>query len=115
MREILDRSRAGDERAVLARDVYIHRLRAEIAAMAAALGGVDALAFTGGVGENSTELRARALDGLEIPSISLDPERNQTPPADRPISDDQSETTALLIVSREDLQIARETRRVMSF
>lgn len=115
MREILDRSRAGDERAVLARDVYIHRLRAEIAAMAAALGGVDALAFTGGVGENSPELRARALDGLEIPSISLDPERNQAPPADRPISDDQSESTALLIVSREDLQIARETRRVLSF
>jgi acetate kinase len=115
MREILDRSRAGDERTVLARDVYIHRLRAEIAAMAAALGGVEALAFTGGVGENSTELRARALDGLEIPSISLDPERNQAPPADHPISDDQSETTALLIVSREDLQIAREIRRVLSF
>jgi acetate kinase len=114
MREILDRSRAGDERAVLARDVYIHRLRAEIAAMAAALGGVEALAFTGGVGENSTEVRARALDGLDIPSISLDPERNQAPPADRPISDDQSETTALLIVSREDLQIAREIRRVLS-
>jgi acetate kinase len=114
MREILDRSRAGDERAVLARDVYIHRLRAEIAAMAAALGGVDALAFTGGVGENSTEVRMRALEGLDIPSISLDPEQNQALPADRQISDDQSETIALLIISREDLQIAREIRRVLS-
>jgi predicted NBD/HSP70 family sugar kinase len=59
MREVLSRAEAGDEAARLARDVYIHRLRAGIAAMAAALGGLDTIVFTGGVGENSAEVRAR--------------------------------------------------------
>src|SRR5262249_46417608 len=76
MREVLEQAGAGGERALLARDVYIHRLRAGIAAMAAALGGLDAIAFTGGVGENSAEVRARALDGLGHLGIAIDPGRN---------------------------------------
>src|SRR6185369_2490149 len=64
MREVLARAAGGDAAAVLARDTYISSLRAGIAAMAAALGGLDALAFTGGVGERSAEVRARAADGL---------------------------------------------------
>ena len=64
MREVLARAVAGDARAVLGRDVYLHRLRASVAAMAAAMGGLDVLAFTGGVGEHSPEVRSRAVGGL---------------------------------------------------
>ncbi len=64
MREVLSRAAAGDARAELARDVYLHRLRGSVAAMTAALGGLDTLVFTGGVGENAAEIRSRAMDGL---------------------------------------------------
>ena len=113
MREVLDGSREGDQRAVLARDVYVHRLRAEIASMVAAMDGVDALIFTGGVGENSPEIRSLATAGLAFVGVSLDAERNLGS-VDRLISPDGSEVSALVILSREDLQIAREVRRLLS-
>ena len=72
MREVLQEAAAGDERAALARDVYLHRLRAGIAAMAASMSGLDALVFTGGVGENSPEVRARAAAGLAFLGVELD-------------------------------------------
>lgn len=113
MREVLERSREGDERAMLARDVYVHRLRAEIASMVAAMDGVDALVFTGGVGENSPELRALAIAGLAFLDVSLDAQRNLES-VDGLISPDGSDVSALVILSREDLQIAREVRRLLS-
>ncbi|HEX8938516.1 MAG TPA: acetate/propionate family kinase, partial [Candidatus Limnocylindrales bacterium] len=64
LREVLAAAAGGDGVATLARDVYIHRLRASIAAMTAALGGIDVLLFTGGVGENAAEIRSRTVDGL---------------------------------------------------
>ena len=73
MREILSRAAAGDARAELARETYLHRLRASIAAMAAAMDGLDAIVFTGGVGENSAEIRQRAMDGLGFLGIAADP------------------------------------------
>jgi acetate kinase len=114
MRTVLDRASAGDERAELARGVYIHRLRAEIAAMVASLGRVDALVFTGGIGENSAEVRERALAGLGFLGASLDRKRNAAPAADGVVSSDGSETAVLLIHSREDLQIAREARALLA-
>jgi acetate kinase len=66
MREVLSRRQAGDKRAELALGVYVHRLRAAIAAMSAALGGLDALTFTGGVGERSAAVREEACGGLEF-------------------------------------------------
>ena len=62
MRELLVAADGGHERSALAIEVYLHRLRASVAAMAAAMGGIDALAFTGGVGEGSTAIRARACE-----------------------------------------------------
>jgi acetate kinase len=112
MREVLERSRSGDERALLARDVYIHRLRAGIAGMAASMSGLDAIAFTGGVGENSPEVRERALSGMGFLAVSLDPEANAGSD-DRVISPRESEVAALVILSREDLQIAYEVRRLL--
>ena len=69
----------------LALDVYLHRLRAGIAAMAAALGGLDALVFTGGVGENAPEVRRLAAEGLGFLGLAVDRERNEDGDGDRDI------------------------------
>jgi len=115
MREVLDRARAGDPNAVLGRDVYLHRLRALIAAMAAAMDGIDALVFTGGVGENSAEIRSRAADGLGFLGVRLDDERNANPGHDDwQISPDYAAVRSFVIAAREDKQIAAEVRSVLA-
>ena len=77
MREVLAGIDAGEERCRLAFDVYIHRLAAAIAAMAAAMGGLDALVFTGGVGENSPRVRAAAAAATAFLGVALDPAPNE--------------------------------------
>ncbi len=113
MRQILARAAAGDPRALLARDVYLHRLRAGIAAMAAAMGGIDLLAFTGGVGENSAEIRERAMDGLGFLGVTSEPRRNTAGAGDRLISPDGAAVQAFVIAAREDKQIAAEVRGIL--
>ena len=81
MREVLARADGGDEQAQLALDVYLHRLRAGIGAMTTALGGIDALVFTGGVGERAPAIRAAAAEGLDYLGVRLDPERTSAPTA----------------------------------
>jgi acetate kinase len=114
MREILSRAASGDSRAGLARDVYLHRLRASIAAMTAAMDGLDAIVFTGGVGENSAEIRQRAMDGLGFLGIALDPARNAEGPGDREIGHPGAQVRALVISAREDIEIARQVRATLS-
>jgi acetate kinase len=99
--------------AVLARDAYLHRLRGSIAAMAAALGGLDALVFTGGVGENSAEIRSRTMDGLGFLGVHADAESNATGSGDREIGTPASPVRTLLIAAREDLEITRQVREVL--
>jgi acetate kinase len=111
MRELLAR---GDPDARLALDVYTHSLRAGIAAMAAALGGLDAVVFTGGVGENSPTVRALAADGLGFLGVALDPARNEAGSGDRDISADDASVRAYVVRAREDLEIAREVRAVLA-
>jgi acetate kinase len=113
MREVVAGASAGDERAVLALDVYLHRLRASIAAMAASLGGVDALVFTGGVGERSAPVRAMAAAGLGFLGVAVDAARNDVDGEDRVISPDGSTVRVLVVAAREDLEIAREVREVL--
>jgi acetate kinase len=113
MRQILDRAATGDPQALLAREVYLHRLRAGIAAMAAAMGGIDLLAFTGGVGENSAEIRERAMGGLGFLGIAAEPDRNTAGVGDRLISLDAVAVQAFVITAREDKQIAAEVRAVL--
>jgi acetate kinase len=114
MRELLVSADRGHERSALAIDVYLHRLRASIAAMAAAMDGIDALAFTGGVGEGSTAIRARACEGLEFLGLRVDGERNATADhTDRVISPDGS-TAVMLVHAREDLEIARQVRETLA-
>jgi acetate kinase len=114
MREILDRAGWGDAAARLALEVYAHRLRAGIAAMAAALDGLDALVFTGGVGECSAEVRAQTVTGLAFLGVSLDDARNREIHADGQIGTDGAGARTLVITAREDLEIARQVRTLLS-
>lgn len=110
MRQILSRAQAGDQPARLALEVYIHRLRAGIAAMAAALGGLEALVFTGGVGERSPEVRERAAAGLGFLGVTLDEARNRGIEVDGEIGAGAGEVRVLVVAAREDLEIARQVR-----
>ena len=113
MREVLRRRDQGDEAAGLAVEVYLHRLRAGIAAMAAALGGLDALVFTGGVGERSPPVREEACRGLGFLGVGLDPQANQSATDDADVTVAGAAVRVLVIAAREDLEIARQTREVL--
>jgi acetate kinase len=114
MRTILETAAAGDPESTLALDVYIHRLRASIAAMTASLGGLDAIVFTGGVGERSPVVRAMTAEGLGFLGVALDAGRNASGPDDREIGTEGAAVRVLVLVSREDVQIAQEVRSVLS-
>jgi acetate kinase len=113
MREIVARACAGECSASRAVDVYVHRLRAGIAAMAAALGGLDVLVFTGGVGEHSPEIRSQATSGLAFLGVFLDDIRNLDVAADAEIASARASVRTLVLTSREDLEIARQVRTVL--
>ena len=113
MRLVLARADAGDDRALLGLDVYVHRLRAGIAAMAATLGGIDALVFTGGVGQHAAPVRARAIDRLGFLGIAIDRGRNEAAAGDADVSADHAAVRTLVLEAREDLVIAGEVRAVL--
>jgi acetate kinase len=113
MRAVLEAADAGDPDAGLAVDVYIHRLRAAVAAMAAAMNGLDSLVFTGGVGENAPAVRERAADGLAFLGVKLDPQRNLAVRGDGEIGVKGAPVRTFVIAAREDLEIARQVRRVL--
>ena len=113
MREVLARADAGDDEARVALGVYLHRLRAGVAAMVAALGGLDALVFTGGVGERSAPVRAAAADGLGFLGVALDAARNDAPDGDADVSPDGAAVRTLVVPAREDLEIARQVRALL--
>ena len=114
LREIVAGLDQGDRRCRLAFDVYIHRLAAGLAAMAAAMGGVDALVFTGGVGENSPRVRAAAAAATAFLGIGLDPVANTGAEGDAVISPAGATAATLLVRAREDLEIAAQTRAVLA-
>src|SRR4051794_24651648 len=107
MREVLRRQ---DTDARLAFDVYVHRLRAGIAAMAASLGGLDALVFTGGVGEHAPEVRAAAGEGLGFLGVEVDVEANAGAVPDAEVTAPGAPVRTLVLAAREDLEIARQVR-----
>lgn len=113
MREVLSRAHDGDARASLALAVYLRSLRAGIAAMAAALGGLDALVFTGGVGEHAPVVRERACDGLGFLGVALDAERNAAASGDATISGAGAGAATLVLAAREDREIARQVRATL--
>ena len=111
MRELLSRH---DADARLALGVYVHRLRAGIAAMTAALGGIDTLVFTGGVGERSARIRELACDGLDYIGVRIDRRRNATIRGDGDIAAYGALAAVLVVSAREDLEIARESRAALN-
>ena len=101
----------GNERARLAVDMFANRVRAAVGALAVGMGGVNVLAFTDRVGENSPALRAMACQGLECLGLRLDPLRNAANRPDSEISAADSPARILVIHTREELMIAREAQQ----
>jgi acetate kinase len=114
MREVVDRAAAGEPLGRLALDVYVHRLRAGIATMAAALGGMDTLVFTGGVGEHASGVRAQTVTGLEFLGVSLDSLRNDRTSVDGDIGREGARARTLVVRAREDVEVAQQVRALMA-
>jgi acetate kinase len=110
MRELLSRD---DAEARLGLDVYVHRLRAGIGAMAATLDGLDALVFTGGVGERSARVRELACEGLGHLGVDVDASRNEAVDGDADVRAKAARVAVLVLRAREDLEIARQARALL--
>jgi len=108
MREILAAIERGHERAKLAFEIFVHRLRTAIGGMIAVLGGIDGLVFTAGVGENSPDVRAAACSTLGFLGVRLDSQLNSRPLLDADISSRDSRVPVLVIRAEEDWAIAVE-------
>jgi acetate kinase len=104
--------RSHDDRAALAIDVFCYRIKMQIGAFAAALGGLDTLVFTGGIGEHAAPIRAEICTGLEYMGLRLDPAANQT--GSRVISNGEGRCTVLVVPTNEEIVIAREASRCLS-
>lgn len=109
LRCVMEAIAAGNPRAQLALDLYIHRLRQCIGSMIASLGGVDAILFTAGVGENSPEVRAGACEAFGFLGVQLDPVLNSASPRDQLISRPDSTVPVLIVHTQEDWMIACQT------
>lgn len=112
MRDVLERAERQEDPACLALGVYLHRLAGAVAAMVAALGGLDALVFTGGVGEGAPAIRARAVARLGFLGLRVDPERNAVAGGDAVVSPG-GEPAVVVVTAREDLEIARQVRETL--
>jgi acetate kinase len=111
MRALLARD---DDDAKLAIEVYVHRLRGSIAAMAAALDGLDVLVFTGGVGEHAPAIRERAAAGLGFLGVALDAGANEAASGDAEIGTPGAAVRTLVVTAREDLEVARQARATLA-
>lgn len=109
MQELLAR----DDDAQLAVEVYLHRLRKAIGSMAASLGGLDVCVFTGGVGENSPEIRRRTIEGLGFLGLTVDDEVNAASTGDADITASRAAARTFVIAAREDLEMARQARQLL--
>ena len=112
MRAVLERRAAGGT-AALAFDVYVHRLRKAIAAMAASAGGLDVLAFTGGVGEHAAPVRAAVVESLAFLGVRVDTEANDAAQGDADLTAAGAATATVVVSSREDLEIARQVEALL--
>ena len=114
MRQIVAAMKDGHPRAQLAFDIFVHRLQAGIGAMIAALGGIDALVFTAGIGENSPEVRAAACANFRFLGLNLDAAKNAQSSTDQDISVPDSAVRVLIVRAQEDWPIARNCWRLVS-
>ncbi len=113
VRDLESASAEGNRRAGLALEVFVYQVKKTIGAYAAAMGGLDAVAFTGGIGENSPRLRAACCADLEFLGIRMDAGRNQSGSGDRAVSAEDSRVTVLAIATNEELVVARRAYRCL--
>jgi len=114
MRDLESAAAAGEPRAVLAESMYFYRIKKYIGAYAAAMGGVDVIVFTGGVGENQANARSGACEGLEYMGVKVDLEKNKTRGVEAIISTDDSKVKVVVIPTDEELMIASDTMDILS-
>ena len=114
MRDLENAVAAGDPKAVLAENMYFYRIKKYIGAYAAALGGVDVIVFTGGVGENQATARWGACTGLEFMGVKLDAEKNKVRGEEAIISTDDSKVKVVVIPTDEELMIASDTMAILN-
>lgn len=112
-RDLRDHADSGDERCKMAIDVFCYRVKKYIGAYAAALGGVDAIVFSGGIGENDTQTREEILEGLEYLGVVIDPAKNAQRGEQLLISAPASRVQVLVIRTNEELMIARDTQEII--
>ena len=113
MRVVTDRANNGDDRCTEALEIYVHRLRAGVAAMAAAMNGVDIVVFTGGIGEHSPDVRRLLCLGLAHLGVALDSEANAAATGDAIISPTGAKAACVVVTAREDLTMARAARSAL--
>ncbi len=114
MQKLVEAARAGHEDAELALSVFVESVRDYIGAYLLALGGLDVLVFTGGIGERSPEVRRRVCAGLDFVGIRLDPARNEAAGAEATLSVDGAPVRILAIQTNEELIVARQTKQVLT-
>lgn len=112
MREVLEAAEGGDEGCRTALDVYLHRLRAAVAGMVAAMAGLDVLVFTGGVGENAAAIREGCCRGLEFLGIQIDERANRAVDPDGDVAAEGAAVRVLVVKAREDIAIFHEVAEV---
>jgi len=112
--DVRDLEAAGTERASLALEVFVYQVRKTIGAYAAAMGGIEAIAFTGGIGENSPRLREKCCANLEFLGVRIDPARNGASCGDRIVSVEGAPVTVLALATNEELIVARRAWQCIS-
>jgi acetate kinase len=113
MREIVDERKNGDKKATYAFDVFTYRVKKYIGAYAAAMGGLDAVIFTGGIGENSPEVRSAACEGLGFLGLTIDAALNESGEKERVITSPASRVKVLVVPTNEELVIAIDTMQIV--
>ena len=109
MRDVISAMEKGNPRAALALEIFCYRVKKYIGAYAAAMGGLDAIVFTGGIGENNPNVRERMCEGLEFLGVKLNKTANEAAKGERDISCEDAAARVLVIPTNEELMIARET------
>lgn len=113
MREIISEMKNGNPRAKLAFEIFCYRVKKYIGAYTAVMGGVDAIVFTGGIGENSPDVRKKTCEGLEFLGIKIDEEKNNSSEKEKIITTDDSKVKVLVIPTNEELVIALDTAEIV--
>lgn len=113
MRDVLEGARDGEKQASVAFDVFCYRIKKYIGAYMAALGGIDAIIYTGGIGENSAEVRSQSLSGLSHIGITIDDEMNMSSENEKKITKNGSPVAVFVIPTNEELMIASDTMEIV--